>query len=92
MAQVAEEPIRFLHLLATLSDSHCYATCVASTFDLVADTDSYWAVKRQRARLQYLVQILKEHADDQGKGSLLQHLTLDFRLTRIPGPRLLPLP
>ncbi|KAJ5024448.1 hypothetical protein J3E71DRAFT_345650 [Bipolaris maydis] len=68
----------------------CLDTRIRLAYHLAVET--YWAVKRQRARLQYLVQILKEHADDQGKGSLLQHLTLDFRLTRIPGPRLLPLP
>lgn len=59
--------------------------------DVVADVDSHWAVKRQRARLEYLVEILKEHADDQNKGSLLQHLRVDFRLAQVPDPRLLPL-
>ncbi|EUC39555.1 hypothetical protein COCMIDRAFT_10357 [Bipolaris oryzae ATCC 44560] len=58
--------------------------------NVVADVDSHWAVRRQRARLEYLVEILKEHADDQNKGTLLQHLRVDFRLARVPDPRLLP--
>lgn len=47
------------------------------------DVHSHWAVKRQRARLEYLVEILKEHADDDNQKSLLQDLTVDFRPTSI---------
>ncbi|USP73568.1 uncharacterized protein yc1106_00842 [Curvularia clavata] len=47
------------------------------------DVDSHWAVKRQRARLEYLVEILKEHADDDNQKSLLQDLTVDFRPTSV---------
>lgn len=44
------------------------------------DIDSHWAVKRQRARLDYLVEILKEHADDHNQKSLLQDLSVHFSL------------
>jgi hypothetical protein len=47
--------------------------------DVVPEIDSHWAVKRQRARLEYLVEILKEHADDDNQKSLLQDLKVDFR-------------
>ena len=54
------------------------------------DIDSHWAVKRQRARLEYLVEILKEHADENNQKSLLQDLSVDFSLVSAEtkrGPR-----
>ncbi|KAI4941033.1 hypothetical protein J4E91_011026 [Alternaria rosae] len=48
--------------------------------DVIPDVDSHWAVKRQRSRLEYLVEILKEHADDSDQKSLLQNLKVDFQL------------
>ncbi|KAI4705213.1 hypothetical protein J4E81_000093 [Alternaria sp. BMP 2799] len=48
--------------------------------DVIPDVDSHWAVKRQRSRLEYLVEILKEHADDTDQKSLLQDLKVDFQL------------
>jgi hypothetical protein len=47
---------------------------------VIPDVDSHWAVKRQRSRLEYLVEILKEHADDADQKSLLQDLKVDFQL------------
>ncbi|KAI2483465.1 hypothetical protein Ptr902_05782 [Pyrenophora tritici-repentis] len=48
--------------------------------DLVAN-NYHWAVKRQRARLEYFVEILKMHADDADKKSLLEHLEVHFTMT-----------
>jgi hypothetical protein len=39
---------------------------------------THWSVKRQRARLEYFVSILKQHADDKHKSSLLQDLQITF--------------
>jgi len=52
--------------------------------DFVPDTDSHWAVKRQRSRLEYFVDVLKQHFDDEDRKSLLQELYVDVR---IPGDR-----
>ncbi|KAF1830728.1 hypothetical protein BDW02DRAFT_601434 [Decorospora gaudefroyi] len=48
--------------------------------EVVPDTNNHWAVKRQRSRLAYFVEILKEHADDENQKSLLCELTIDFNL------------
>ncbi|KAL1800673.1 hypothetical protein ACET3X_001015 [Alternaria dauci] len=48
--------------------------------EVVPEVDSHWAVKRQRSRLEYLVEILKEHADDSNQKSLLEDLEVDFHL------------
>jgi hypothetical protein len=45
-----------------------------------SDSKKHWVLKRQRSRLEYLVEILKEHADDHSQKSLLQELTIDFKL------------
>jgi hypothetical protein len=37
---------------------------------------THWGVKRQRARLEYFVSVLKQHADDENKKSLLQSLCI----------------
>jgi hypothetical protein len=47
---------------------------------VIPDIDSHWAVKRQRSRLEYLVEILKEHADDSDQKSLLKDLKVNFQL------------
>ncbi|RMZ73343.1 hypothetical protein GMOD_00007846 [Pyrenophora seminiperda CCB06] len=44
-------------------------------------TDVHWSVKRQRSRLAYFVEIIKEHADNANKKSLLEELTVTFALT-----------
>ena len=49
--------------------------------EVVPDINSHWAVKRQRSRLEYLVEILKEYADDSDQKSLLEDLKVDFQLT-----------
>jgi hypothetical protein len=49
--------------------------------EVVPDINSHWAVKRQRSRLEYLVEILKEYADDSDQKSLLEALKVDFQLT-----------
>lgn len=38
------------------------------------DDTSHWAVKRQRGRLDYFVEVLKEHIDDVNRKSLLEDL------------------
>jgi hypothetical protein len=44
------------------------------------DSKDHWSIKRQRSRLQYVVDILKEHADDQSQKSLLQELKINLKL------------
>ena len=34
---------------------------------VILHADSHWAIKRQRARLEYFVEVLKEHADDENR-------------------------
>lgn len=41
----------------------------------ISDT-THWIVKRQRARLEYFISVLKEHSDDADKKSLLEKLTV----------------
>lgn len=41
----------------------------------ISDT-THWVVLRQRARLEYFISVLKEHADDDDAKSLLQKLTV----------------
>ncbi|KAF1913132.1 hypothetical protein BDU57DRAFT_345685 [Ampelomyces quisqualis] len=48
--------------------------------EVLLDVRYYWAAKRQRARLEYFVNVLKEFADDGDKKSLLQELQVDFVL------------
>lgn len=48
--------------------------------DVMIGSDGHWAAKRQRARLEYFVNILKEHANDTSKRSLLQELKVDVKL------------
>ncbi|CAE7174905.1 hypothetical protein CFE70_005239 [Pyrenophora teres f. teres 0-1] len=55
--------------------------------DVVAE-NYHWAVKRQRARLEYFVEILKMHADNADKKSLLEHLKVNFTMT--PGDFVFP--
>jgi hypothetical protein len=50
----------------------------------VLDDTSRWAVPRQRARLEYFVQILKQHADDENRKSLLEELVVEVRLPDAP--------
>jgi hypothetical protein len=45
-----------------------------------SDSKGHWVMERQRSRLEYLVEILKEHADDHSQKSLLQELMIDFKL------------
>jgi hypothetical protein len=47
--------------------------------DFVINSNAHWAVKRQRARLDFFVEILKEHADDENRKSLLQELRVNVR-------------
>jgi hypothetical protein len=47
--------------------------------DFVMNSNAHWAVKRQRARLDFFVEILKEHADDENRKSLLQELRVNVR-------------
>lgn len=42
--------------------------------------DTLWDVKRLRSRLECFVDILKEHADDEGEKSLLEELKVNFIL------------
>jgi hypothetical protein len=44
---------------------------------VVLDANSHWATKRHRARLEYFVEILKEHADNEKSRSLLQKLIVE---------------
>jgi hypothetical protein len=37
---------------------------------------THWTAKRHRARLDYFIRILKEHADDEDQRSLLERLTV----------------
>ena len=37
---------------------------------------THWTAKRHRARLDYFIRILKEHADDENQRSLLERLTV----------------
>jgi hypothetical protein len=46
---------------------------------------THWAVKRQRARLEYFISVLKEHSDDENKKSLLQELKVTFGKLHRPG-------
>jgi hypothetical protein len=46
--------------------------------DVLLDVQDHWAVKRQRARLEYFISILKQHSDDANKKSLLHELTVNF--------------
>jgi hypothetical protein len=39
---------------------------------------THWGVKRLRARLEYFVSVLKQHADGDNKKSLLQNLSIQF--------------
>ncbi|CAO2652856.1 Nn.00g022670.m01.CDS01 [Neocucurbitaria sp. VM-36] len=48
--------------------------------DILLNDNSHWAVKRQRSRLEYLVSVLKEYADDENRKSLLQELKVTLRL------------
>jgi hypothetical protein len=48
--------------------------------ELVLDDDDHWAVKRQRARLEYFVDILKQHSDDENRKSLLEELVIDVQI------------
>jgi hypothetical protein len=56
--------------------------------DVLLDVDSHWAVKRQRARLEYFVEILKQYSDDENRKSLLQELNVEVRTatTYLPPP------
>lgn len=54
--------------------------------DCVIDLDSHWAVKRQRSRLEYFVTILKQHADDENRKSLLEDLHVHFRIKSTDQP------
>ncbi|KAF1939966.1 hypothetical protein EJ02DRAFT_407434 [Clathrospora elynae] len=47
--------------------------------DIVLNEYSHWAVQRQRSRLEYFVEVLKAHADDENKKSLLQELKVGFK-------------
>ena len=55
--------------------------------DVLPDYSSHWTVRRQRSRLEYFVQILKEYADDENRKSLLQDLKVELR-PGIPNVRL----
>jgi hypothetical protein len=44
---------------------------------MILDADSHWVMKRQRARLEYFVEILKAYADDDDRKSLLQELNVE---------------
>jgi hypothetical protein len=48
--------------------------------ELLLDTDSHWAVKRQRARLENFLRVLKQHSDDETRKSLLQELNVCVRI------------
>jgi hypothetical protein len=60
-----------LYLLRNLRSIH---------IDFVLDTDSHWAVRRQRSRLEYFVDVLKQHSDDENRKSLLQELYVHVRI------------
>jgi hypothetical protein len=44
--------------------------------DMCLNDNTHWGVKRQRARLEYFVSVLKDHSDDEHKKSLLQELSV----------------
>lgn len=49
------------------------------------DERSAWAAKRLRERLEFFITILKQHADDQNKMSLLQNLELSrLKISLLP--------
>ena len=48
--------------------------------EVVLDVTDRWAVKRQRARLEYFVKILKQHSDDEDRKSLLEELTIEVQV------------
>jgi hypothetical protein len=52
--------------------------------EVILNDNSHWGVKRQRARLEYFIEILKQNADDDNKKSLLQELkvTMSDRVTK----------
>lgn len=47
----------------------------------VLNDPSHWAVKRQRSRLEYFVEVLKEHMDDDARKSLLSDLKVTITET-----------
>jgi hypothetical protein len=47
--------------------------------EVISDANGHWAVKCQRSRLEYLVEVLKEHTDDSDQKSLLDDLKVDFQ-------------
>ncbi|KAH7382646.1 hypothetical protein DE146DRAFT_235051 [Phaeosphaeria sp. MPI-PUGE-AT-0046c] len=49
---------------------------------------THWVVKRQRARLEYFISVLKEHSDDADTRSLLQKMTVHLGPFRHRRPRL----
>lgn len=51
--------------------------------EFLLSDDDHWAAKRQRARLAYFVEILKQHSDDENRKSLLQELKINVC---IPSP------
>ncbi|KAH7064075.1 hypothetical protein BKA63DRAFT_572509 [Paraphoma chrysanthemicola] len=53
--------------------------------EVLLDDNSHWSVKRQRARLDYFVAVLKEHSDDDNRKSLLQELRVDVRIPTMDG-------
>lgn len=55
--------------------------------DFLLDTDSHWAVTRQRSRLEYFVDVFKQHSDDEDRKSLLQELYIDVRIPHNPSRR-----
>ncbi|KAF2648864.1 hypothetical protein K491DRAFT_698552 [Lophiostoma macrostomum CBS 122681] len=48
---------------------------------------THWVAKRHRARLEYFIRILKEHADDENQRSLLERLTVQIDWK--PSPKLM---
>ncbi|KAH7072455.1 hypothetical protein FB567DRAFT_203593 [Paraphoma chrysanthemicola] len=53
--------------------------------EVLLNGNSHWTVKRQRARLDYFVAVLKEHSDDDNRKSLLQELRVNVRIPTVEG-------
>jgi hypothetical protein len=53
--------------------------------EVLLDGNSHWTVKRQRARLDYFVEVLKAHSDDENRKSLLRELKIDVRIPTMSG-------
>ncbi|KAF2105796.1 hypothetical protein BDV96DRAFT_655270 [Lophiotrema nucula] len=65
-------PDRF-HLLREIKDLE---------IDVNASTTGHWVTKRHRERLEYFVDMLREHAGDENQQSLLTNLTIRFDARR----------